>query len=93
MSNIVATTAAAMAALTTSLVNLATPPRGQFTPDLTDRELLAWSALVCVGEEQGGVIHALDLVGCASLFSLSKAETFIIANVLRNTLLSLEAQS
>ncbi len=91
--SIVARNAVTLAVLVQAAIIDLTPPRGQFTPDLTDRELLAWSALVCVGEEQGGVIHALDLVGCASLFSLSKAETFIIANVLRNTLLSLEAQS
>lgn len=89
--NLVATVATAQAIVLAALVQELTPPRGQYMADLTDREILAWTALRYVAEQQGGRVGIEDILGCASLFGLSKPDTLVIANVLRNTLL--EAQS
>ena len=89
--NLVATVATTQAVVLAALVQAATPPRGQYMADLPDRELLAWTALVYVAEQQDGFVGVEDILGCAWMFGLSKPDTLVIANVLRNTLL--EAQS
>jgi len=91
--NIVALVAATQATLLAALVKEVTPERGQFMADLTDREILAWSALCIMAEQRGGHVRSRHFLRAAALFSLSERETLVIANVLRNTAIEQRSQS
>lgn len=84
--NLIAQVAAMQALFLASAVEAVIPPRGQFCPDLTDREILAWEALMIMAEQRGGHLHGRHLMRAARLFAHDHDEAVVIARVLRNTL-------
>lgn len=74
-------------------VNAVKPSRGQFCPDLTDREYLAWEALMIMAEQRDGHLHGRHLMRAAALFAHDHDEAVVIAKVLRNTLMDQRSAS
>lgn len=89
--NLIAQVAAMQALFLASAVEAVTPPRGQFCPDLTDREYLAWEALMIMAEQRDGHIHGRHLMQAARLFAHDHDEAVTIARVLRNTIMQRSA--
>lgn len=83
-----------LAALQVATLGLLAAETGNYGPapqvlyllNAQDREILGWTALGLIAEQQGDMVSPLDILGAARLWAVSGAETLDFADDYANLL-------